>query len=130
MKIKYEFVTETVEVEVSAEMYALNLELDRAEYNNNHKETRRHVSLNTGMDHSDWLCCLETDACYQCEAMERASEIKAAVKKLTPDQQHLIQKIFIEGMSIKDYAASCGVKPSAISHRISTIRKSLKKKLK
>lgn len=31
MKIKYEFATETVEVEVSAEMYALHMELNRVE---------------------------------------------------------------------------------------------------
>lgn len=55
MKIKYEFATETVEVEVSAEMYALHMELNRVEYNNNHRETRRHVSLDTGLEHSEWL---------------------------------------------------------------------------
>ena len=52
MKIRYEFATGTVEVEVSAEMAALHMELDRIEYNNNHKETRRHVSLDTGIEHS------------------------------------------------------------------------------
>ena len=31
MKIRYEFVTETVEVEVSAEMADLHMELDRIE---------------------------------------------------------------------------------------------------
>ena len=40
-KVKLEFATETIEVEVSAEMYALHMELDRVEYNNNHRETRR-----------------------------------------------------------------------------------------
>lgn len=53
MKIKYEFATETVEVDVSAEMYALHMELNRVEYNNNHRETRRHVSLDTGLEHSE-----------------------------------------------------------------------------
>ena len=41
MKIRYEFVTGTVEVEVSAEMAALHMELDRIEYNNNHKESNQ-----------------------------------------------------------------------------------------
>ena len=38
-KVKLEFATETIEVEVSAEMYALHMELDRVEYNNNHRES-------------------------------------------------------------------------------------------
>ena len=56
MKIKYEFVAEeTVEIEVSEEMYEELKELDRREYNNNHRETRRHSSLDTGLEHSEWL---------------------------------------------------------------------------
>ena len=45
MKIKYEFATETVEVEVSEELGTVIVDLDRREYNINHKETRRHCSL-------------------------------------------------------------------------------------
>lgn len=45
MKIKYEFATETVEVEVSEEPGTAIVDLDRREYNINHKETRRHCSL-------------------------------------------------------------------------------------
>ena len=46
MKIKYEFVTgETVEVEVDDSIGKVMVELDRIEYNNDHKETRRHCSL-------------------------------------------------------------------------------------
>ena len=44
MKIKYEFATETVEIEVSEEWANILIDLDRQEYNN-HKETRRHCSL-------------------------------------------------------------------------------------
>lgn len=45
MKIKYQFATETVEIEVSDDWGNLVIDLDRQEYNNDHKETRRHVSL-------------------------------------------------------------------------------------
>ena len=44
MKIKYQFATETVEIEVSDDWGNLVIDLDRQEYNNNHKETRRHIS--------------------------------------------------------------------------------------
>jgi len=45
MKIKYHFNTETIEIEVSEEWGEILVELDRQEYNINHKETRRHTSL-------------------------------------------------------------------------------------
>ena len=45
MKIKYEFANETVEVEVSEEWGSIVVDLDRQEYNANHRETRRHCSL-------------------------------------------------------------------------------------
>ena len=45
MKIKYQFATETVEIEVSDDWGNLVIDLDRQEYNNDHKETRRHLSL-------------------------------------------------------------------------------------
>ena len=43
MKTKYEFVNgEVVEIEVSEEWAEVLAELDRQEYNNDKKETRRH----------------------------------------------------------------------------------------
>ena len=45
MKIEYKFVTGTVEVEVPDEWETVLVDLDRQEYNNDHKETRRHCSL-------------------------------------------------------------------------------------
>lgn len=44
MKIKYQFATETVEIEVADDWGNLVIDLDRQEYNNDHTETRRHVS--------------------------------------------------------------------------------------
>ena len=83
MKIKYEFATETIEVEVSEEMYALHMELDRVEYNNNHRETRRHVSLDTGLEHSDWLRSYDFDVYQQVAAEEDAARIRAAIDALS-----------------------------------------------
>ena len=45
MKIKYQFATETVEIEVTENWGNVIVDLDRQEYNNNHTETRRHCSL-------------------------------------------------------------------------------------
>ena len=45
MKIQYKFANETVEIEVSDEWGEILIDLDRQEYNNDHKETRRHYHL-------------------------------------------------------------------------------------
>ena len=55
MKIKYEFVNgETSEIEVDDSLGELLVDFDRQQYNNDHKETRRHVSLD-GMDYEGEL---------------------------------------------------------------------------
>ena len=129
MKIRYEFVTGTVEVEVSAEMAALHMELDRIEYNNNHKETRRHTTLDNGFDEKEWLASDEYNPINIIEAEAEARRIRAAFAKLTKQQRHLVSKMFIEGMSGREYAESIGVSPAAVSQQIRTIRKKLKKLL-
>lgn len=55
MKIWYEFTNgEVSEIEVDEALGGLLVEFDRQEYNNDHKETRRHVSLN-GLDYEGAL---------------------------------------------------------------------------
>ena len=41
----------------------------------------------------------------------------------------MIHAIYFEGVSVNDYAARMGVTQSAISHRLQTVRKKLKKLL-
>ena len=46
MKIRYEFVNgEVSEIEVDDSLGELLVDFDRQQYNNDHRETRRHVSL-------------------------------------------------------------------------------------
>lgn len=55
MKITYEFVTgEVSEVEVDEHLGGMLLDLDRQQDNNDQKETRRHVSLDS-MDYEGEL---------------------------------------------------------------------------
>ena len=61
MKIKYEFANEVIEIEVSDEWGMVILEMDRLDYNNDKKETRRHLSLDTGFDQGSWLMSDEHD---------------------------------------------------------------------
>ena len=53
-KYEYSFSNERVTIEISDEWAGVLAELDREEYNNDHAETRRHVSLDDGED-GEWL---------------------------------------------------------------------------
>ena len=55
--------------------------------------------------------------------------LRAAIQKLDPDQQAMIRAIYFERVSVNDYAARMGVTQSAISHRLQTVKKKLKKLL-
>ena len=130
MKITYKFVTgEVAEVEVSEEIGAVIVDLDRQEYNNDHKETRRHYSLEgkvyKGMDYAVEDSGLE--ALFAGPTDEE--RLHAAIRQLSPDQQEMVRAIYFENVSVNDYAARTGVTQSAISHRLQTVKKKLKKLL-
>lgn len=130
MKITYKFVTgEVAEVEVSEEIGAVIVDLDRQEYNNDHKETRRHYSLEgkvyEGKDYAVEDSGLE--ALFAGPTDEE--RLRTAIQKLDPDQQAMVRAIYFNGISVNDYAARMSVTQSAISHRLQTVRKKLKKLL-
>lgn len=120
---------ETISIDVSDDWGEILIDLDRQEYNNDHKETRRHYSLEgkvyEGMDYAvedpglEALFAGPTDEERLCDA----------IQKLDPDQQTMIRAIYFDGVSVNDYAARMGVTQSAISHRLQTVKKKLKKLL-
>ena len=55
--------------------------------------------------------------------------LHAAIRQLSPDQQEMVRAIYFENVSVNDYAARTGVTQSAISHRLQTVKKKLKKLL-
>ena len=120
---------ETISIDVSDDWGEILIDLDRQEYNNNHKETRRHYSLEgkvyEGMDYAVEDPGLE--ALFAGPTDEE--RLRAAIQKLAPDQQAMIRAIYFEGVSVNDYAARMGVTQSAISHRLQTVKKKLKKLL-
>ena len=120
---------ETISIDVSNDWGEILIDLDRQEYNNNHKETRRHYSLEgkvyEGMDYAVEDSGLE--ALFAGPTDEE--RLRTAIQQLTPDQQEMVQAIYFENVSVNDYAARMGVTQSAISHRLQTVRKKLKKLL-
>lgn len=129
MKIQYKFVNETISIDVPDDWGEILIDLDRLEYNNDHKETRRHYSLEgkvyEGMDYAAEDSGLE--ALFAGPTDEE--RLRAAIQKLDPRQQAMIRAIYFEGVSVNDYAVRMGVTQSAISHRLQTVKKKLKKLL-
>lgn len=103
MKIKYEFSNETVEIEVEDRWADVMLELDRQEYNANHRETRRHCSLDAlNLDDSFLPSGTDVESDYIRQA--EAERLHAAIAKLSPRQQYLIRQVYFENRSYADIA--------------------------
>ena len=129
MKIKYEFATESVEIEVSDEWATILVDLDRQEYNNDQNETRRHCSLEAyGINHEELAS--DEDTLADLIREESADSVRAAMRKLKDSHRELLQAMFFDGVSNEEYAHRCGVAPAAISQRKKTALKKLKNFLK
>ncbi len=129
MLINYHSVTgEVTEVEVSAEIGAVIIELDRKEYNINHKETRRHVSLEAYDPYNKLLCSNPEPLCALLEA-ESQNALIAAIQKLKPAQKELLYRIFWKRETQCSIAAEEGVSKMAISKRLRTTLTALRTNL-
>lgn len=129
MKIKYEFVTETVEVEVEDSLGSVIVDLDRQEYNNNnHTETRRHCSFEE-LDLDNNLIPSDEDIEGDYVKKEDIEALREAVSKLSIPHQRLIRAIFFEGISVTEYGRLCGITQEAASQQKKTALKKLKKLL-
>ena len=67
---------------------------------------------------------------YRDYKADHERRIAKAFSELSVSQQDLLKALYEDGMSKQEYAYSIGVSPSAISHRLETIRKILKKVLR
>ncbi|MDE7330619.1 MAG: sigma-70 family RNA polymerase sigma factor [Lachnospiraceae bacterium] len=127
MKITYEFVTgEISEVEVDERLGGMLLDLDRQQYNNEQKETRRHVSLD-GMDYEGELFVSAEDTEGEAERREDMARLFFAMEVLSPAQRELVEKVYFEERKITDIAREEGVSEAAIRNRLKKIYSRLKK---
>ena len=126
MKIKYEFANETVEIEVSEDWGNILIDLDREEYNVNHKETRRHCSLDA-FNLDDALFPSDDNVEAEVTTKDEYRRLHKAIAQLSPRQQYLIQQVFNEGRKYTDIAREEGVDRTAISHAADRAIKKKKK---
>ena len=125
MKIKYQFATETVEIEVADDWGNLVIDLDRQEYNNDHTETRRHVSYDA-LDFDGDALAVEDPALT---AYTEQDDLRAAIARLTPNQQYIIRAYYFEGRTFTDIAQTLGVSVSSVTRAAERAKKTLKKSL-
>lgn len=124
MKIKYEFATETTEIEVSEEWGSILLDLDRQEYNINHKETRRHCSLEAfNLDGN----LFQSDDNLEKEIIEKDLNLRLnnAIQELT-DAQKKRFLMYMDGKTYREIAKAEGVDHKQIIKSIEQARKKLK----
>ena len=129
MKISYEFVTgEISEVEVDESLGGMLLDLDRQQYNNDQKETRRHVSLD-GMDYEGELFASVEDTEEEAERREDMARLYSAMEALSPSQRELVKKVYFEERKITDIAREEGVSKQSVHERVQRALKKLEKNL-
>ena len=123
MKIKYQFATETIEVEVTDDWGNLVIDLDRLEYNNDHKETRRHVSYDA-LDFDGDALAVEDPALT---TYTEQDALREAIGQLTPNQQDIIRAYYFEGRTFTEIAQALGVGVSSVTRAAERAKKTLKK---
>lgn len=127
VKVRYEFITgEVSEIEVDKDFGDLLVDFERQEYNNDHRETRRHVSLD-GMDYEGEIFAAEMDTESEVEGWEDISRLFCAMESLSPAQRELVLKVFFEKVRVADIARAEGVTEAAIRNRLQKIYVRLKK---
>lgn len=127
MKIKYEFVTgEITEIEVEDTLGELLVDFDRQEYNNDHKETRRHTSLD-GMEYEGEWFSSGQDVLGEVLSREDAARLYRAMDRLSAAQRELVLKVYFENRRIVDIAREEGVSEAAIRNRLKKIYRKMEK---
>ena len=129
VKITYRFADGHVEeMEVEEEVAETLKELDRQEYNNNHRETRRHVTFDCAEEKS-WLAVDDQRLSRLFDSPPDEIRLRVAINQLEQHHRDLIIAIFYRGIKIVEYARLSGVSQSAISQQLGIAIKKLKKLL-
>ena len=129
VKIAYRFADGHVEeLEVEQEVAEALKELDRQEYNDNHRETRRHVTFDCTEEKS-WRAVDDQRLSRLLDGPPDEIRLRVAINQLEQHHRDLIIAIFYRGIKIVEYARLSGVSQSAISQQLGIAIKKLKKLL-
>lgn len=122
--------SKTLQLEVTDEFATNYMEIEiqsRREEERYKWRARKHLtSLNRILDAGGQL----EEYCSDFSEMDyRYEDLHNAIKKLTPEQQDLIDKVFFQGKKLIEIAKEDGVDKSAITKRMQRIYAQLKKYL-
>lgn len=126
MKRTYHFINESKEVEIEEKWDQVLKELDRLEYNNNHRETRRHSSLDDP-DGKGSRIPSEKNLEEEVERREEIETLKRAVATLGQAQKELLWRVYLLEEKQSEIAKAEGVQRAAISKRLDKIYRLLEK---
>lgn len=130
MKYTYVFSNEESTVEIDEKWVKILNQFDKIEQSNDRSETRRKIPLDGDNEYSSWLQVTDSDLEKIINGeneFTNEERLHIAINKLKSKQKALIKAIYFDGVSVSEYAAKEGVKPSAISHRLQTAKRKLKK---
>ena len=128
MKIKYQFINESIEIEVSDEWGELLIEFDRQDHNNDRREIRRHTTLDNGYGDGEWLA-FDQELDELLSRKETAIHVRAAVDQLKPKQRDLICALYLAGKALSqaEYAALLGITEYSVKQNAWRARTALKR---
>jgi RNA polymerase sigma-70 factor (ECF subfamily) len=129
MKIQYKFASETIAIEVSDEWGEILIDLDRQEYNNDHKETRRHYHMEGCVYEGDDFAVEDQVLARLLEDDGLLAKLPSAVASLLPRQRRLINQVFVERKTYVAIAREDGVDESAVRKAVGRALKKLEKLL-
>ena len=136
MIIRYKFLTgENIEIEVSDRIGNVVMKIDKDIKNGNRRETRKQQSLNELIDilgdKSDILIDHSINIEEECIKKSSVEKLHNAIKKLRPQEQELIYKLYLNKHPItqSQYANLLGITENAVQKRATKIRNKLKKLL-
>ena len=126
MKIKYEFVTGAKEIEVDESTGNIIKDLNRQEYNNQKRETRRHCTIEKSLEFGTMPDDTDLERDFICR--EEMKTLYAALNTLTADQKDLVNRVFFNGQSLTAIAKEKELSIVAIHKRLKKIFEILRKR--
>ena len=128
--IIYTFCDGTIsEVEVDDALYAIHWEMVQQEKRNHWKNTRRHISLDYLREYEIDIEDKFSDPVISIIENEEYEELHKAMTFLPDKQRELVERFFFMGMTATEIAEAEGVSQPAVSQRLATVYKKLKKLL-
>ena len=101
--------------------------LDHGEQRQDRREDRNCLSLDLGLDSGEWLIDMKSDPADKVCMKETIESMNEGIDHLTRSQKETARAICLEDMGITEFACSKGITQEAVSQRIGSVRKRIKK---